>query len=361
MKFIPQLIILILLAPFFMEAQSDSIDASGSLPKKEKKEKKPTLFEYFAKDPSITEVTLTTNLDSLSKNKFKDIEVNSTLVSNFEGESERWTVKVSPRGKSRKAICDMPPYLLNFSKDELKARGIKKKHDKLKMVNYCKKGKRYDFYLFREYLIYKMYNLFTEYSFNVKLVRIKYEDADNSVNPTTKYSFLIEDTDEMADRVKAKEVNKYEISADSCSSFDYDVLCMFQYMISNTDWNIGLLHNIKIIEKKKTGAIVVVPYDFDYSGLVNSEYSVPNPDYPQFGVRHRIYIGDYPTDEEMDKIIKHYLDKEKEIYALVNDFELLDKGWRRDMNRFLKQFYKDLKNPKKLKRKCLASKSESRL
>ena len=118
MKLIPQLIILILLAPFFMKAQSDSIDASGSLPKKEKKEKKPTLFEYFVKDPSITEVTLTTNLDSLSKNKFRDIEVNSTLVSNFEGESERWTVKVSPRGKSRKAICDMPPYLLNFSKDE---------------------------------------------------------------------------------------------------------------------------------------------------------------------------------------------------------------------------------------------------
>lgn len=360
MKLIPQLTILILLCPLFLLAQSDSLDVSGSLPQKEKKVKKPTIFEYFSNDPSITEITLTTNLDSLIDNKFRDIEVNSTYVYNIDGKDEKWTVKISPRGKSRKKICDMPPYLLNFSKSELKAKGIKKKHDKLKMVNYCKDGKRYEFYVFREYLIYKMYNLFSENSFNVKLTHVTYKDAQNDVKPVAKYSFLIEDTDEMADRVKAKEINKYEIPIDSCASFDYDILCMFQYMISNTDWNINLLHNVKLIQKKKTGEVVVVPYDFDYAGLVNSDYSVPNPDYPQFGVRHRIYIGDYPTDEEMEKIIQHFKEREQEVYALINDFELLDKGWRKDMNRFLKKFYKDLKKPKKLKRKCLASQNDTR-
>jgi hypothetical protein len=344
----------------FLSAQSDSIDTAGSLSKNEKKEKKPTIFEHFSKDPSITEVTLTTNLDSLSENKFRDFEVNSTYAYTVDGKDVIWTVKISPRGKSRKKICDIPPYYLNFSKNELKARGIKKKHDKLKMVNYCKKGKRYEYFLFREYLVYKMYNIISENSFRVKLTHVTYKDAQNDVDPFTKYSFLIEDTDEMADRVNAKEINKYDVSTDSCSSFDFDVLCMFQYMISNTDWNTSLLHNVKLIEKKKTGEVVVVPYDFDYSGLVNAEYSVPNPDYPQFGVRHRIYIGDYPTDEEMEKIIQHFKEREQEIYALINDFELLDKGWKKDMNRFLKKFFKDLKKPKKLKRKCLASQNDYR-
>ena len=274
--------------------------------------------------------------------------------------AESWTVKVSPRGKSRKAICEMPPYLLNFSKDEMKARGIKKKHDKLKMVNFCKDGKRYNYYLFREYLAYKMYNILSEYSFNVKLINVTYADAQNDVKPFTSYSFLIEDIDELADRLGAKEINKYQVSEDSCSSFEYDVLNLFQYMISNTDWNVGLLHNIKLIKKKKSGEVIVVPYDFDYSGIVNSDYSVPNPDYPQFGVRHRIYIGEYPTDEEIHRLIKHFKDREQAIYDLINSFELLDQGWRKDMIRFIKKFYKDLNKPKKLKRKCLASQRDTR-
>ena len=57
----------------------------------------------------------------------------------------------------------------------------------------------------------------------------------------------------------------------------FDVLCLFEYMISNTDWNVSLLHNIKLIRKKDTKEIIVVPYDFDYSGLVNADYAVPNP------------------------------------------------------------------------------------
>ena len=351
MQLLPQLTILIFLFPLILSAQSDSLYLADSIVEIEKKSKKPTLFEHLSQDPSITEVTLTTNMDSLADNKFKKIEVPSIYAYRMGGKDYKWNVKISPRGKSRKKICEMPPYLLNFLKGELKQNGVKRKHDKLKMVNFCKDGKRYDYYLFREYLIYKMYNIITENSFRVKLVNVNYVDAQNDFKPEKRYSFLIEDTDEMADRLKAKEINKYEVSPDSCSSFDYDVLCMFQFMISNTDWNIQLLHNIKLIKKKKTDEIIVVPYDFDYSGMVNAEYSVPNPDYDQYGVRHRIYIGDYPTEEEVSKVIQLYLDKEQDLYKLINDFELLDKGYRKDMIKFLNKFYKLLRKPKKIKKR----------
>ena len=48
----------------------------------------------------------------------------------------------------------------------------------------------------------------------------------------------------------------------------------------------------------------------------------PTPDYNQFGIRHRIYLGKYPTDEEMEVIIQLFKDKEDEIYNLINNFEL---------------------------------------
>ncbi len=357
MKFHSQLLFVFFVCPLFLFAQSDSLSLFGEISKKKGKDKKITLFEFFSQDPAITEVTLNTDLDSLIENKFRDFEVPSTYSYVADGKEIIWSVKVSPRGKSRKMICDMPPFLLNFSKDELKEQGIKKKHDKLKVVNYCKKGKKYENYLLREYLIYMLFNIITENSFNVKLVTITYVDAKNRIEPVTKYSFLIEDTDEMADRLNAKEVNSYSIAADSCSSFDYDVFCMFQYMISNTDWNLGLLHNTKLIEKKKTGEIIPVPYDFDYAGLVNADYSVPNPDYPQTSIRHRIYIGEPPNDDELEKVAKLFIEKEDEVFALIEGFELLDKGWKKDMTRYLKKFYKDVHNMKRLKRRCLAGKS----
>jgi hypothetical protein len=360
MKLLPQLFLAFIVCPLFLFAQTDSLSLTGEISKKKEKNEKLTLFEFFSQDPAVTEVTLKTDMDSLMENKFRDFEVPSTYSYIVDGKELIWKVKVSPRGKSRKMICDMPPFLLNFSKDDLKERGIKKKHDKLKLVNYCDKGKKYENYLLREYLIYKLYNIITENSFNVKLINVTYLDAQNNIDPVTKHSFLIEDTDEMADRLNAKEVNTYSIPADSCSSYDYDVLCMFQYMISNTDWNLGLLHNTKLIQKKKTGEVIPVPYDFDYSGLVNADYAVPNPDYPQTGIRHRVYIGDMPNDDELVKVSNHFIEKEKEVFALINSFELLDKGWRKDMARYIKKFYKDVHNQKRLKRRCLAGKQAPR-
>lgn len=353
MKLLTFLLCLALSFPLSLIAQADSLSSAGTTTKI-KKTKKITLFELFSQDTSITKVTLTTNLDSLEEHRYKEIEVPSVYSYVVDGEEFKWSVKVSPRGKSRKKICGMPPFLLNFSKKELK-KGNLKKHDKLKLVSYCKSGKKYEAYLFREYLIYKIYNILNENSFNVKLLNMTYAGKDSDVPPVSQYSFLIENTDEMAARLKAKEIDKYGISGDACSKFDYHVLCLFQYMVSNTDWSLGLLHNTKLIQKKKTGEMIPVPYDFDYSGLVNADYSVPNPDYLQLGIRHRVYIGDYPTDEEMEKVFQHFKDKKEEVYALIDGFELLDKGRRKSMKKYLKKFYKDLDNPKRLKRKCLST------
>lgn len=333
-------------------AQPDTLVEAGSPLKKEKKKSDISLFDFLSSDPSITKVILTTDVNGLMDNRFKDYEVSSKYSFVIDGQQFDWSVKISPRGKSRKKICSMPPYLLNFSKDDLKKAGLEKKHDKLKMVNTCQRNKKYQYYLLREYLVYRIYNIITENSFNVKLLDVTYVDAENDLKPARNYSFLIEDTDAMADRLKSKEISGYGFTADSCSAYEYGVLSVFQYMISNTDWNLSLSHNTKFLKKKKSGKVIPVPYDFDYSGLVNAEYSVPNPDFAQYGVRHRIYTAEYPGDEEMEKIIALFLEKENEIIASIQGFDLLGKGWRKDMLRYIGKFYKELENPEKFKKIC---------
>ena len=48
---------------------------------------------------------------------------------------------------------------------------------------------------------------------------------------------------------------------------------MFNYMISNLDWSAVFFHNA-IVVRLEDGRHVTVPYDFDYSGVVNARYAV---------------------------------------------------------------------------------------
>ena len=51
---------------------------------------------------------------------------------------------------------------------------------------------------------------------------------------------------------------------------------MFQYMIGNTDFSLKTMHNLKAVQPVDQDAILIA-YDFDYSGLVDARYAVPNP------------------------------------------------------------------------------------
>ncbi len=62
---------------------------------------------------------------------------------------------------------------------------------------------------------------------------------------------------------------------DLCYQPALDEFVVYQYLIGNTDRWISNLHNIKLVTK--TGVRPVpVPYDFDYSGAINTPYSVPH-------------------------------------------------------------------------------------
>jgi len=67
-------------------------------------------------------------------------------------------------------------------------------------------------------------------------------------------------------------------------------------MIGNTDWSLirapgedVCCHNVHLIEKN--GGLYPIPYDFDFSGLVNASYAKPSSIVGTKRVTQRVYRG----------------------------------------------------------------------
>ncbi|HLY69453.1 MAG TPA: hypothetical protein VKR53_06965, partial [Puia sp.] len=93
----------------------------------------------------------------------------------------------------------------------------------------------------------------------------------------------------------------------------------------------------------------VVPYDFDYSGFVNTEYAVPDERLNIENVRQRLYRGYPRTMQELNDVLYIFQQQKEKIYALVNNFDLLTPASKRDLIGFLDEFYQLIKDPKAVK------------
>jgi hypothetical protein len=96
-----------------------------------------------------------------------------------------------------------------------------------------------------------------------------------------------------------------------------------------------------------------IPYDFDYSGLVNAEYAVPDEQLGTTTVRDRVYRGFPRTQEEINAASQLFMAKKAEIYDLINNFGQLEKRDKDDMIRFLDDFFKVVSDPRRAKQEFI--------
>ncbi len=326
------------------QTQQSHLDLQQSLP--------PTIFQHFAQDQDslIPHITLRANFVGLMSNKSDEKYRPAELTWEMGDSTFNWKVKVCPRGKSRKRMCDMPPLRVKFSKKKLRKNGLRAYFNKLKLVNFCKSGKRYQSYVMREYLVYKLYNILTDHSFRVQLYQLTYQDSLDRIESKTHYGFFIENSDELAKRMNARELKKFACNRDSVISFNYDLMCMFQYMIGNTDWKLDMLHNVKNLKHRVDGTYIPVPYDFDFSGIVDANYARPNAELDQTDIRQRVYMGDCSKHHELKPVIDHFLAHKEEILQYCENAEYLTKFERKDIIQFIKSFYRIIESPRKFKR-----------
>ena len=266
-------------------------------------------------------------------------------------------VEVEMRGVSRQRMCDFPPFFL-----KLKKSGIDLQHlggaKKVKVVTLCKNVTGYEAYLLKEYLIYKIYNLITPYSFRVRLVNFKLIDEGRRNRSFDRIFFLIEPEDLLAQRLDCLPIEKDILNYRHTQVDATDIMNMFQYMIGNTDFTIQGRHNIKLLKPIDHTQSLLIPiaYDFDFSGFINTEYADPADILQIKDVRERYYLGMCRSDEQYKKTIDLFNDKKEMIYDLINSFEYLSKKERRRTIKYIEEFYNLMNGDdfikKELRRTC---------
>jgi hypothetical protein len=56
-------------------------------------------------------------------------------------------------------------------------------------------------------------------------------------------------------------------------------------------------------------------------------------------VRERIYVGRCRTEEEFMLALKEFTDKKEEFYRVIREFSLIDERTKKEMIRYLEEFY----------------------
>ncbi len=304
----------------------------------------------FFKEESILDVTLEAYWSKLLKQKNKMGQITParfiTKLSDSSVVNEALNLQV--RGHFRRDYCFVPPLKLVFKKtDSSRMHPLKS----IKMVNTCRLNSGYQQYLLKEYLVYKMYNLLTEKSFRVRLLNINYKDSSEKKDAFSGYSFLIEDVKDMGKRDSCIEWTKGKIFTESTDRKQMTLVALFEYMIGNTDWSVPAPHNIKLIQLKEypSSRPFAVPYDFDYSGVINTDYAVPDPLMNTETVTQRVYRGFSRTIEEINETLELFKQKKESIYALVNNFDLLTNGSKKNMINYLDGFFDLIGKPREVK------------
>jgi len=292
------------------------------------------------------ELTLKSDFRNLVKKKFKDeyqaavieIKFNDTISIVRE-------IKIKPRGNFRRKNCFYPPIRLNFQKTKVFLQHLSE-FDKLNLVQLCKRGETFENYLLSEYYAYGIYNIITPFSFRVRLLKINYIDTSGKSKPRTNFAFIIENEKQMAARLNATPIKTENVHSEKTNRQLSSILYMFQYLIGNTDFSIRALHNIKLIKVNNIDMFepVAIPYDFDYSGIVNAYYAIPREEIPIKTVSERFYLGFCRGEHELKQIFNIFKNKKPEIYNLILQSEFLNKKEIKRITSYLDAFYQQIEN-----------------
>lgn len=298
--------------------------------------------QLFFSDDRVIEATLTTDIKKLRTDKKTPVYQPAHITMRFPDSvvmSEE--IQVQPRGEFRKSNCDIASLRFNFKTPKSPKLSALKK---MKLVGGCHSTALDEELLLKEYLAYKIYNAITIMSFKVRLLHITYKDSKLKAKPYTQYAFLIEDMDDLAERNNCVEVKNKEYLTEVTHRQQTTLVNIFQYMIGNTDWSVPKYHNIKLmVPRHDTFARpYVVPYDFDYAGIVNASYAIPHEALNIPSVTVRLYRGFPRTMNELEEAVAIFKEKKSSIMYMINNFTLLKEKGRREVVRYLEQFYETI-------------------
>ncbi len=304
------------------------------------------------------DITLTFDLKKYQRSKFEGeylpvhfhYQINDTL-------GLEKSIRIKARGEFRRRHCSFAPFWLNIRKADVANQHLQDVK-RMKIVTHCRGSDDYADYLLKEYLTYKIYNILSPISFRVRLLRMKYVDTGRKGRVTESWAFMIEPEDMVAERHDALVVKKDELSMRFMEPESMDLVALFMFMIGNADYSIAGRHNVKILGLPgfASKGYTPVPYDFDYTGLVNADYALPGDNLGITSVTERYFLGLCRDESEYQRVIHHMEIHWDEILDMINSFPYMDEKQKNEMISYLEGFYSLASDPglirKALKRTC---------
>ena len=247
-------------------------------------------------------------------------------------------VEVSTRGNSRRTYCNFPPLKLDLGEGQV-VQGRPLIPESYKLVSHCLDSDADEQLVLKEFLAYRLYEELTPISFRTHLLKITYRDANGQEE--RHWAILLEDKNELAERLDARLLAG-DASVQTVAADEYSLFTVFQYMIGNTDWNLGRRHNLKFIRTQDSSLPVPVPYDFDFSGLVDAPYAKPHPDLPIHDVQQRFFQWRGRDRAQLKPVLEYLAGKKG---ALLDRIETVPGLQAKEKNRaraYLESFFQTM-------------------
>ena len=267
----------------------------------------------------------------------------------------RLPVKVRPRGKSRRTHCDFPPLWLDFEKKKLEGT-IWAGQNKLKLVTHCSKKFAKREYLAHEMFVYRLLNLFTDNSFQVRALDITYVDTDGD-RREQRFGFVIEHKKSLASRLGGELIETPGLKLSELDAQHATFMSLFAYFIGNTDFSLrqgpdqDCCHNAVPIQIG--AAVFPIPYDFDAAGLVNPPYAAPASNLRIRRVTQRLYRGYCEHNGNLDSAIELFSNKRAEVQSLIDRFNDVPGFRAKTVSAYLNKFYTIIDNPNQVRSKLI--------
>lgn len=282
-------------------------------------------------------MTLEMDLTTLLANRSSE-EYYPALLTLATGKS--YQVKVKPKGKYRRKVAEIPPLKVKFSKKTLQEEGLDTLNE-FKLVLPCYDNFLGDELIVKEYLIYRMYEHLTPASVRARLVKLALRDTHVEKSRKTLYAILLEDSEETVARLNGVETEQYGLPVDSMMVNQAALVAMFEYMIGNTDWDVSMMRNVRLIRSNETAKVLLVPYDFDFSGLVSAPYASPSSESGLLTVRDRFLMANGIPQDALRRATKALRLAKDEFYAICQS-RYLSREASAQMVEYLDTFYRQI-------------------
>ena len=318
----------------------------------------------FASD-AVLRLTISGDLDTLVRADSEERPTVAGTLAVAGGESV--PVQLQPRGITRRAkdVCQFPPLRVRFTGTPSAASPFAGQRQ-LKLVTHCRAAANFNQYTLLEYAAYRLYADLTPLSMRARLASVDYVGRGGKTI-ATRYGFFIEDADDAAKRNGMREAklgDRFPVSR--LAPADSARFALFQYMIGNLDWAMQAgppgdecCHNSKPIGLGGSAAtaIVPVPYDFDFAGMVNAPYATPPFGVPVSNVRQRRYRGLCRHNAEAKALLPAFRAQQARVAGILASVPGLEASSQAKALAYLNSFYADIASDEqaaaKIFRTCL--------